>query len=153
MKSNIEIRKYKSTDLDSAMEVYKNLCKFYGLKFDPEESKKFFSVRSYFEQYYTLVAYDSVSKKVVGLSFSEILTEVTQENYGYLKLIYIEENYRRQGIMTALINTTLEYFKEIGINHARIYLHKENLPYLNYFSEKLGFSPIITIVEKSLKKS
>ena len=40
MDSSIEIRKYKSTDFNAAIEVYKNLCKFYNIKFNLEESKK-----------------------------------------------------------------------------------------------------------------
>ena len=150
MDSAIQIRKYKSTDFNSAIEVYKNLFKFYKIKFDLEESKKFFSIRSRFEQYYTLVAFDS-EKKVVGLAFTEVLVEETQKTSGYIKLIYVEEKYRMKGIMSDLINAALKYFAEIKVDTVRIYLRNENLPYLDYYQQKLGFTPIITIVEKSLK--
>jgi ribosomal protein S18 acetylase RimI-like enzyme len=153
VKSNILIRKYKNSDLNSAIEVYKNLCKFYGLKFDLEGSKKFFSVRSYFEQYHTLVAFDTEKREVVGLAFSEVVTEETQTTSGNIKLIFVEEEYRRQGIMTDIISAAYDYFKEINADNVRIYLRNENLPYLSYYSEKLGFSPIITIVEKSTKST
>jgi ribosomal protein S18 acetylase RimI-like enzyme len=153
MKTNIEIRKYKKSDLESAINVYKNLCAFYEITIhDIEEIKKFFSVRNYFEQYYTPCAFDLTANKVIGLAFTEIITEETQQVSGYIKLIYVEESYRHQGIMTALINNAIDYFKEIPVDQVRIYLHNKNLPYLSYYSDKLGFSPIITIVEKSLKQ-
>ena len=152
MPPNIQIRKYKRSDLDSALEVYKNLCKLYKINYDKVESKKFFSVRSYFERYYTLVAFDMDEKKVVGMAFAEIETEVTQKTCGYIELIFVEEDYRKQGIMTALINAAIKYFNEIQVDIARIYLRNENLPFLSYYSDKLGFFPIITMVEKSLKE-
>lgn len=149
MNPEIQIRKFKVTsDLDSAIEVYKHLCEFYRRNFNLEESIKFFKIRSYLEQYHTLCAIDEDKKRVVGLAFSEILTEEMQETSGTIKLIYVEEAYRKLGIMTKLINAMLDYFKEINIELVRVYLLKENLPYLRYFSEKLGFSPTITIVEK-----
>ena len=152
MKENIQVRKFKIADLDSAIEVYKDLCEFYNRSFNFDESKKFFSIRSYFEQYYTIVAFDKSTQKVVALAFGEILTEETQETSGYVKLIYVSENYRKMGIMTALINNMIAYFKEIQVDQVRIHLNNQNLPFLNYYYEKLGFSPIITIVEKSLKQ-
>ena len=148
--SDIEIRQYRTTDWKSAIEVYQHLCSFYGLQFDLEKSKKFFSKRSYFQQYYTLVAFDLAEKKVVGLSFSEIVTEATQETCGYIKLIYVEEEYRAQGTMTALIDKSIQYFKEIQIDKVGVYLQNENLPYLDYYLQKFGMSPIATIVIKTL---
>ena len=140
-----------SSDLKSALKVYENLCKFYGITFNIEASKKFFSVRGYFEQHNAFVAFDVTTKEVIGLAFSEMHHEETQETSGYIKLIYVEENYRRQGIMTGLINACIDDFKNLNLDQVRIYLRNENLPYLSYYSEKLGFSPIITIVEKELK--
>ncbi len=149
---NIEIRKFKIGDLDSAIDVYKNLCAFYKIDCtNLEEIRKFFSVRSYFEQYHTLVAIDHLTKQVIGLAFAEILTEETQETSGYVKLIYVEEKYRHKGIMTDLIDEMMKYFKAIKVDQARIYLRNQNLPFLTYYSDKLGFAPIITIVQKSLK--
>jgi len=148
--SDIEIRQYRTTDWKSAIEVYEHLCSFYGLQFDLEKSKKFFSKRSYFQQYYTLVAFDLAEKKVVGLSFSEIVTEATQETCGYIKLIYVEEEYRTQGTMTALIDKSIQYFKEIQMDKVGVYLQNENLPFLNYYFQKFGMSPIATIVIKKL---
>jgi GNAT superfamily N-acetyltransferase len=148
--SDIEIRQYRTTDWKSAIEVYEHLCSFYGLQFDLEKSKKFFSKRNYFQQYYTLVAFDLAEKKVVGLSFSEIVTEATQETCGYIKLIYVEEEYRTQGTMTALIDKSIQYFKEIQMDKVGVYLQNENLPFLNYYFQKFGMSPIATIVIKKL---
>ncbi len=150
MKSKIpiQIRKFKISDLGSAIEVYKHLCEFYNRKFDLEESKKFFKVRNRFPQYHTLVAFDNEKKKVAGLAFSETLTEETQETTGNIKLIYVEEAYRKMGIMTRLINAMVDHFNEINVDQIRIYLLNSNLAHLKYYSEKLGFSPIMTIVEK-----
>ena len=149
MKSDIQIRQYKETsDLDSAIEVYEHLCQFYGRTFNLEESVKFFKVRSRFAQYHILVAYDNSVKRVVGLAFSETVTEETQDTSGNIKLIYVEESHRKQGIMTELIKAMIDYFKEINVDQVRIYLHNKNLPHLSYYSDKLGFAPIMTIVEK-----
>jgi GNAT superfamily N-acetyltransferase len=96
------------------------------------------------------VAFDLAEKKVVGLSFSEIVTEATQETCGYIKLIYVEEEYRTQGTMTALIDKSIQYFKEIQMDKVGVYLQNENLPFLNYYFQKFGMSPIATIVIKKL---
>jgi len=147
---DIEIRQYKTTDFDSAIKVYQNLCSFYGLSFDLDKSKKFFSKRSHFEPYYTLVAFDKSTKKIVGLSFSEIVIEATQETFGFIKLIYVEEDYRKLGIMTEFIEKSIQYFQEIPLDQVGIYLRNENLPYLNYYLQNFGLSPISTIIAKKL---
>jgi GNAT superfamily N-acetyltransferase len=96
------------------------------------------------------VAFDQTEKKVIGLSFSEIVTEATQETCGYIKLIFVEEEYRMQGTMTALINKSIEYFKEIQMDKVGVYLQNENLPYLSYYLQKFGMSPTATIVAKKI---
>ncbi|MHA1129327.1 MAG: GNAT family N-acetyltransferase [Candidatus Helarchaeota archaeon] len=146
----IHIRKFKSSDLNSALEVYKHLCEFYNRPFNIDHAKKFLLSRNYLEQYYLLVAYDSENNQVVALAFGEISTEETQDTSGYIKLIYVEDAYRKKGIMTKLINEMVNYFTKIQVNQARILLNNANLPHLNYYSEKLGFKPIITIIEKPL---
>ena len=151
--SSINIRKFKASDLESALIVYKHLCEFYKRPFDLHQAKQFLSARSYLEQYYILVAFEPETKQVVALAFGEVITEETQEISGYIKLIYVEDAYRKQGIMTELINEMVSYFKEIEIQQVRIFLNNANLPHLDYYSEKLGFTPIITIVEKSLRLS
>ncbi|MHA1267652.1 MAG: GNAT family N-acetyltransferase [Candidatus Helarchaeota archaeon] len=146
---SIQIRKFKSTDITSSLEVYKHLCIFYNRPFNFEQAKKFLSARAYLDQYLVLVAIDMDTKQVVAMAFGEISTEETQETIGYIKLIYVEESYRNQGIMTELINNMTNYFfKEIQVDKVRIFLNNTNLPYLSYYSEKLGFHPIYTIVEK-----
>lgn len=77
--------------------------------------------------------------------------EATQETCGYIKLIYVEEKYRKKGIMTALINKSIEYFQEIQMDKVGIYLQNENLPYLDYYLQNFGFSPTATIVAKPLE--
>jgi L-amino acid N-acyltransferase YncA len=150
---SIEIRKFKASDLESALKVYKHLCEFYKRPFDLDQAKQFLSARSYLEQFHILVAFDHNMKQVVALAFGEIATEETQDISGYIKLIYVEDAYRKQGIMTKLINEMVSYFKEIQVQQVRIFLNNANLPHLNYYSEKLGFTPIITIIEKSLKST
>jgi GNAT superfamily N-acetyltransferase len=146
-----EIRPYKSTDFDSVIEVYEHLCSFYGLPFNREKSHKFFSSLLYFQQYHTLVALDKKTKKVIGLLFSQLETEATQETCGCIKQIYVEEEYRRSGTMTLLIEKAINYFKEIKVDQVAIHLRNENLPYVKYYLQKFGLSPVATIVAKSLK--
>jgi GNAT superfamily N-acetyltransferase len=148
---DLEIRQYKSSDFESAIQVYEHLCSFYRLPFNLEKSRKFFSSMIYFQQYHTLVALDKKTKNIVGLLFSELETEATQETCGCIKHIYVEEKYRKSGVMTALINKSINYFKEIKADNVSIHLRNENLPYLNYYLQKFGLSPIATIVAKSLK--
>lgn len=147
----IEIRQYKSSDFESALRVYEHLCSFYQLPFKLEKSRKFFSSMIYFQQYHTLVALDKKTKEVCGLLFSELQTEATQETCGVIKHIYVEEEYRKAGIMSALIDKTINYFREIKADSVAIHLRNENLPYLNYYLQKFGLSPSATIVSKSLK--
>jgi GNAT superfamily N-acetyltransferase len=147
----IEIRQYKSIDFDSALRVYEHLCSFYRLPFHLEKSRKYFSSMIYFQQYYTLVALDKKTKDVVGLLFSELETEATQETCGTIKHIYVEEKYRKLGIMTMLINAAISYFKEIKADRVAIHLSNSNLPFLNFYLQKFGLSTTATIVAKSLK--
>jgi GNAT superfamily N-acetyltransferase len=148
---NIEIRQYKSSDFESALQVYEHLCSFYRLPFKLEKSRKFFSSMIYFQQYHTLVAIDKQTKNVVGLLFSELQTDATQETCGVINHIYVEEKYRKFGIMTELINKAISFFKELKADRIAIHLRNENLPYLTYYLQKFGLSPTATIVAKSLK--
>lgn len=151
MNPNIEIRQFRKADMSSAIGVYKHLCEFYNRPFNFDSAKKFLATRDFLEQYYTVVAYDQETKQVVALAFGEISTEETLDISGYIKLIYVEEKYRQQGLMTGLIQHLIAFFKQTRVDQCRIFLNNTNLPYLNYYTEKLGFNPIITIVENKLQ--
>ena len=57
--------------------------------------------------------------------------------YGYIWNVYVESNYRRQGIATALMNEATNYLKSIGCT--RIVLHAS--PSGKPVYENLGFIP------------
>ena len=57
--------------------------------------------------------------------------------FGYIWNVYVESDYRRQGIATALVNQCLEYLKSIGCT--KVLLHASNSGKPVY--EKLDFLP------------
>ena len=84
----------------------------------------------------TLLAYDDKNTEPVGF-IQGVIKDRGQGKIGYVKLLCVDSNYRRQGIATNLYKHVEEIFKNNGIKTIRVY---ETYP--NYFMP--GVDPFYT---------
>lgn len=73
----------------------------------------------------TYVAEDK--SQIIGF-MQGVVRDIMKKKYGYIKLLAVDKNYRRQGIATKMYLKLEEYFKKNDVNVIRIY----DVP-LNYF--------------------
>lgn len=87
-------------------------------------------------------------EKIVGFLLCAI-TKIEYYNFkiGELVMMYVEEAYRRRGIATALMNSSIENFKSIGIEKFMLTASTKNeKAHLLY--KKLGFENLNSIFVK-----
>jgi len=77
----------------------------------------------------------SVSCQLFAGLYPAIL-KAEHRNYGYIWNVYVEPDYRRQGIATELTQTAVKYLKSLNCNKAVLHASPSGKPVY----EKLGFS-------------
>ncbi len=63
--------------------------------------------------------------------------------YAHLGFMYTEPEYRRQGINQKIIEASIKWAHEKGLQEVRLQVYSENLPAIKAY-EKLGFKSILT---------
>ena len=135
------LRNYRDTDYDVVLkllhlthiyDVFTNEILREKLYDDPEWSAENTFV---FESEGSIVGFiQGVTRQIRGL------------NYGYVKLLAVDEKYRRRGIASAMLNKLLSKFKDIKVDVVRIY----DVP-LNYFMPGIDprYTPAFCFAEKN----
>lgn len=84
----------------------------------------------------TLVAYDQTSNLPIGFIMG-VIRKRPEENMGYIKLLFVDQNFRRTGVARTLYSNVEEIFKKEGIKKVRLF---ESYP--NYYMP--GVDPFYT---------
>lgn len=91
-----------------------------------------------------LLAFDHEKGKAVGMTISQLIEDRNMEDLWYVKIndVWVEEDYRRKGLCSLMVNKLKEFYKEIGIKTFILNYVLNNLEAENTW-KALGFEPII----------
>lgn len=92
-------------------------------------------------------------KTVVGWAFLYVLfNDRHQEPFGFLENVYVEQEYRGQGLGTELVKRVIEEAKKQGC-YKLIGTSRNSKPEVHAFYEQSGFKPHGVEFRMNLKKS
>jgi len=91
-----------------------------------------------------LLALDNEKGQAVGMTIGQLIEDRNMEVQRYVKIndVWVEENYRRKGICSLIINMLMEFYKESGIKTFTVNYVINNLEAESTW-KALGFEPII----------
>lgn len=84
--------------------------------------------------------------RVVGYVFGTIEKETKNNVTGYIKEIFIDEFYRREGIGTKVCRALLEWMDQQDVKSVQIALTSQH-PRVEDFIHAVGFKPVSTLYE------
>ncbi len=80
--------------------------------------------------------------KVIGCGFAQVRFNTERnEDYGYLGLMFVEEEYRGQGIAKKLLTNLTDHLKNKNIKDIRLKVYSENKQAIKAY-EKFGFKSL-----------
>jgi GNAT superfamily N-acetyltransferase len=119
-----------------------------------EETRKFITQARQNLAFQAFVAV--ISDRVIGSTSCQLFAGLYPtpfksdfRKYGYLWNVYVEANYRRQGIATKLTKTAIDYLNSLNCSHAILHASPQGKP----LYESLGFVPKNEMVLQLKKRS
>jgi len=91
-----------------------------------------------------LLAFDKEKEQAVGMTIGQLIEDMNMGIQRYVKIndVWVEENYRRKGICSLIVNMLMGFYKEKGIITFTLNYVIKNLEAESTW-KALGFEPII----------
>ena len=91
-----------------------------------------------------LLAFDKEKEQAVGMTIGQLIEDMNMGIQRYVKIndVWVEENYRRKGICSLIVNMLMGFYKEKGIITFTLNYVIKNLEAEGTW-KALGFEPII----------
>ncbi len=114
---------------------------------------RYFAIRSLNSIDQVLVS--GIKGIVVGFAKLRIV-HIYNDTLGNILWLAVHPKFRQKGIASALIDASIDYFKNHGINTIHVSVRKSNLPALNLFQrkgfKKVGFRELIKLYRYQIIK-
>lgn len=130
-----EVRWAKENEWAPAMQmIWRTFLKYEGSDYTQEGIKNFFDFITDDELYVAFLRGEY--QMMVALDGGEVIGAGSIRNRNHLSLLFVDENYHRRGVGSAILTTLCDYLKrEAGER----YMSLKAAPYAINFYRKLGF--------------
>ena len=147
---DLEIRPAKPEDVPAVLPMVEKLCKLHeswdAAKYSflpnvPQMYDQWLRERAEHRRSVFLVAEASGPKKIVGFVIGTVEREIPiyrLKEYGFLHDLWVEPEYRHEGVARQMVMLAVEKFKEIGVEQVRLDTAAKNEPARRLF-EACGF--------------
>lgn len=146
----IEIKKANQLNINEANKLLTKLIRD-EKKYDPNINEKYV-VKHYYENRpkNSVILFAYVDKKIAGYTYGILEDTQTYINKKLLiDALYVEEEFRNNGVATSLINAVEEWGKEQGAKVEELTVCKENEKAFNLY-KKFGFDTIVYRMTKNI---
>lgn len=146
----IEIKKANQLNINEANKLLTKLIRD-EKKYDSNINEKYV-VKHYYENRpkNSVILFAYVDKKIAGYTYGILEDTQTYINKKLLiDALYVEEEFRNNGIATALLNAVEEWGKEQGAKVEELTVCKENEKAFNLY-KKFGFDTIVYRMTKNI---
>jgi len=160
---NLEIRAAKSEDVPAVLPMVEKLCKLHeswdAAKYSflpniPQMYDSWLRGRAGDRRSVFLVAETEQPRKIVGFVIGTVEREIPiyrLKEYGFLHDLWVEPEYRHEGVARQMVMLALEKFKEIGVAQIRLDTAAENEPARRLFAA-CGFRESVREMLMEIKK-
>ena len=146
----IEIKKANQLNINEANKLLTKLIRD-EKKYDPNINEKYV-VKRYYENRpkNSVILFAYVDKKIAGYTYGILEDTQTYINKKLLiDALYVEEEFRNNGVATSLINAVEEWGKEQGAKVEELTVCKENEKAFNLY-KKFDFDTIVYRMTKNI---
>ena len=147
---DIIIRNYRTSDYQATLEILKNLNKIIDIGFDEKQWRESSGLRQFKPNLkrITLIAELKSTGDVVSMGMIEALKNIIGRYIGRLDNWAVKKEFIGRGVGKLLANRSIQILESWGCDSIRINLaYRADKKLLEVFG-KLGFQPIITVLEK-----
>ena len=143
-KKDYKIRMAHESDWEAAMELaWRTFLKFEAADYKPEGVESFRDFIS--DQWLKKMFLKGEYRMVLALEGERIIGLITLRNTNHISLLFVDENYHRQGVGSALIGAIETYLlRETNLQ----YMTVNAAPYAVDFYHKIGFWDLMGRQEK-----
>lgn len=138
-------------DIDKLRELTKLLVEGLNQTFDPKRFEWGISRRIFdpLQRHGILIAIDENTTEVVGMIIAELRIDPFGASEGYIKQLFLKEEYRGQGIGNLLLEKALEHLKKIKVERVKVNVREEAKKAAELY-QKMNFKKIYEVLELNL---
>ncbi|MFX1498163.1 MAG: GNAT family N-acetyltransferase [Promethearchaeota archaeon] len=140
--------------INALRELTKQLVEGLGQEFDPKRFDWGISRRIYdkLQRHGILIAVDEdKDDKVVGMVIAELRIDPFGTSEGYIKQVFLKEEYRGKGIGELLIKKAIEHLRKIKVEKIKVNI-KEQAKLAAQLYAKMHFKKVYEVLELDLSK-
>lgn len=140
--------------ISALRELTKQLVEGLGQEFDPKRFDWGISRRIYdkLQRHGILIAVDEdKDDKVVGMVIAELRIDPFGTSEGYIKQVFLKEEYRGKGIGELLIKKAIEHLRKIKVEKIKVNI-KEQAKLAAQLYAKMHFKKVYEVLELDLSK-
>jgi ribosomal protein S18 acetylase RimI-like enzyme len=151
MSSNIKVEVASPDHINNLRTLTKELVEGLGQKFDPKRFDWGIRRRLYdpLQRHGILIAIDEESEDIVGMIIAELRIDPFGSSEGYIKQLFLKEQYRKKGAGSLLLEKALEHLKKIKVEKVRVNI-KEKAIEASKLYEKMNFKKVYEVLELDL---
>jgi len=149
---NIRIENATPDQIESLEKLMKLLISRYGGEFDNKRFDWGISRRLYdpLQRHGILIAIDEdKDNEVVGMIIAELRIDPFGASEGYIKQVYLMEEYRGHGTGELLVKKAVEHLQKIKVERIKVNI-KENAREAASLYEKMHFKKVYEVLELEL---
>ena len=148
---NLRVEIANPEQIESLQELTKELVEGLGQKFD---SKRFdWGIRRRLfdplQRHGILIAIDEDNNSVVGMIVAELRIDPLGSSEGYIKQLFLKEEYRSKGAGHLLLEKALEHLKRIKVEKVKVNIKEKAIEALKLY-EKMKFKKVYEVLELDL---
>lgn len=140
--------------IESLEEMTKQLVEGLGQKFDPKRFDWGIRRRIYdkLQRHGILIATDEEKdNEVVGMIIAELRIDPFGASEGYIKQVFLKEEYRGKGIGELLVKKAIEHLQKIKVEKIKVNI-KEKAKEAAILYSKMNFKKVYEVLELDLSK-
>ena len=159
MRNTFEIRRATADDIPAVVGLWQELIQYhaeldtYYSWTEPDSSDWCASlVAGHIASDTSTVWIAESNREVIGVCLAQIIERppVFQESQcGEIPVIAVTTRHRRNGVGRALVQISIEWFKDLGVNRVELRVLIQNEPTRRFFTS-LGFSPFLETLSRRL---
>jgi len=153
---NSTVRPMKLSEVDEVVQLWRRLASDHTLIIDDENLTRFreFLEGLSKEDENQVLVYE-MERRIVGfLTFMKKARSMLRlrRSRAMITDLYVEEEYRGQGIASKLLERCLQYLKSMGVEEVRVNVLVDNAPAISLY-RKLGFADHMILMSRPLQSA
>jgi len=151
--NGIKIEMATPDHIDALRELTRQLVEGLGQQFDPKRFDWGISRRLYDElqRHGILIAIDEENDDVVGMIIAELRIDPFGVSEGYIKQLFLKEEYRERGIGELLIKRAIDHLQKIKVEKIKVNIKEKAKEAVNLYS-KMHFKKVYEVLELDISK-